>query len=176
MSATDRCRARAGFTLIELVTVLAVLAILAAAVGGPVLGYVTTIRSRFAAARIAADITYLQRRSMNARLRTWAVFDVANNRYTLYEEDAANPGKANRVAVTHPVTQSSASVQLGSGEFGGASMTAASFNGSNELEFDSFGRPYDTSSAALTSDGAITLNNGVSLTVRRVSGLVEQTG
>src|SRR5262249_29630537 len=146
---------RTAFTLIEMAAVMTIIAILAVAVGGPTMSYISTQRSRWASARVATDLTYLQRLAMNSRRRTWASFDVANNRYTLYVEDPANPGKSNRMTLANPLTGANGAVQLGSGDFSGASFSTVSFNSGSELEFSSRGRPYDSSSSILTSDGSI---------------------
>lgn len=167
-------RRHRGFTIIELVTVMVVLAILAVAVGGPTLAHVSAMRSRIAATRIASDLSWIQRLAMNSRRRTWALFDVPNNRYTLYVESLTTPGKASRELLAHPLTGATGATQLGSGEFSGSSLASASFNASGEVEFDSLGMPRDSAAALLTANGTITLNNGVTLTVRPVTGLVEQ--
>lgn len=176
MSATDRRNRGRAFTLIELVAVIVLVAILAASVGGPILSSLGSIRTRHAAARLAGDLAYLQRIALNTRRRTWAVIDVAGNRVRYYVEDAANPGKANRQPLVHEATGSSDAVQFGAGEFRGAALSSCSIAGTGELEFDSFGAPYDGNETALVADGTIAFNGGVTLTIRAVSGLVEVSG
>lgn len=175
MSARDRCK-RHAYTLVELVTVIGIIAILAVAVGGPTLAYASQLRARTAAARIVTDLSYVQRYAMNSRLRTWAVFDAVNERYSLYVEDALNPGKANRVSLTHPMTHTTAPIQFGSAEYGGVTISTATIGSGSEIEFDNFGKPYDTAGTALTTDATIVLSSGVTITIRPVSGLVEQSG
>ncbi|MFO0972969.1 MAG: prepilin-type N-terminal cleavage/methylation domain-containing protein [Phycisphaerae bacterium] len=170
----DGSRRKPGYTLMELATVMVVVAIVAIAVGGPTLAFMSATRSRFAATRIGADLAYVQRLAMNARRRTWVVFDVLNNRYTLYAENPTNPGKANRQLLANPLTGDTGATQLGTGEFGTAALASVSINATAELEFDSLGKPYDANSAELTANGTISLNNSVVLTIRPVSGLVEQ--
>lgn len=176
MNATDGRKLRPAFTLIELATVMSVLAVMAVIVGGPTLAFISTQRSRVAATRLAADLTYIQRLAMNSRRRTWALFDVPNNRYSLFAENLANPGKANRLPLAAALSGDTSAVQLGSGDFSGATISSVSINSTSELEFNNLGSPADGNSSTLAVDATITLNNGVVITVRRVSGLVEQAG
>ena len=169
-------RRRRAFSLIELVTVIVLLGILAACLGGPTLAYMNSIRSRSAATRILADIRFIQRYAMSSRSRTWITFDVANNRYTLYAEDLTNPGKANRKAVAHPLDQSTGAIQLGANTNLNVTLSSVNINSTTEVEFDSWGRPYDGNSAVLTAAGTISLSNGVTITLRPISGFGEQSG
>lgn len=173
-----RCRA---FTLIELVTVIAILGIMAVAVGGPTLSYIDSIRVRAAGSRLVGDIRYIQRLALNSGLRTWIQFDVAANNYTLYIEDGIdNPGKDNRVPLMHPLFQTTDPVQLDSGLFADVSIASADINATDELEYDGFGVPHDGNRTALTNTGTITLNgNGadssVETRITAVSGFVERS-
>jgi len=167
---------RPGFTLVELVSVMAVLGILGAVAVGSTLSYAGPLRSRGAASRLAADIRYIQRYSLASGLRTWVLFNTASNSYQLYAEDPGNPGKAGRLPLTRPLDQSSDPVQFGSGAYWNVSLASVSINSTQELEFDNFGTPYDGASAALTSTGTVTLTDGVSLTIHPVTGFVERAG
>ncbi len=168
--------AHRAFTMIELVTVIVILGVMAVAVGAPTLGYVDSLRSQTAASRMLADIRYVQRYAMSSGLQTWITINVAGDSYQLYAEDPNNPGKANRVPLMHPLDQSTNAVQFGSGAFTNVGIAAANINATTELEFDSFGVPYDGNSTAMTADGTISLSNGVTLTVHQVSGFTEQPG
>lgn len=167
-------RRRSAFTLIELITVIGILGILGVAVAGPTVGYMGTMRSNAAGTRIVADIRYAQRLALASGLRTWVVLSTGSNNYQLYAENRANPGKANRVAATNPFSQSSTAMQLGASPFNSVSLTAVNINSTSEIEFDSFGKPYDANGVALAANGTITLNNGVTITVYPVSGFVER--
>lgn len=173
MSAKRYHSSRSAFTLIELVTVIAVLAVMAVFVGGPTLSHINDMRSSAAASRLASDIRYIQRLALGSGMRTWVVFDVAGNRYSLHIEDPAKPGKAGRLAVTHPLDQTTNAVQFGVGPFAGVSISQADFNSTVELEFDSFGVPYDASGSALTSSGHTLLSNNIAVEVHPVGGFVE---
>ena len=176
MTADGVRRQPGAFTLIELVTVITILGIIAVAVGGPTLAYIDSMRAHAAASRLASDVRYVQRTALNSGLRTWVVFSTASNNYQLYIEDRDNPGEANRLAMTHPFDQTSNAVQFGSGAFTNVSITSVDVNLTSELEFDSFGMPYDGDGAALTGDAVVTLSSGVTITVHPVGGFVERTG
>lgn len=169
---TSLRRARA-FTVVELVTVVVILGILSIASAGPVLTYMTTVRGGAAASRLASDVRSMQRLALSSGLRTWIVFNPSAQTYQLYCEDRNNPGKANRVAVSHPVDQTTSAVMLNTGLFAGVTMSSVNINSAAELEFDSFGQPYDSASVALTASGQIVLSSGGTIVVRPVTGLVE---
>lgn len=152
------------------------MAVIAVAIAGPTLTYMSKIRSRSSATRILADIRYIQRHAMNSRLRTWIVFSTGSNNYRLYAETSPGAGKGTRVALTHPLNQTTSAVQFGSGTDLAVSITAVNINSTSEIEFDSWGKPYDGNSVALSSSGTVTLSNGVTLTIYPISGYVEQAG
>jgi prepilin-type N-terminal cleavage/methylation domain-containing protein len=166
-------RRRHAFTLVELVTVIVILAITSLVTAGPVLLYMGTVRGGAAAARISSDIRYMQRMALSSGRRTWIVFDTATNSYQLYMEDPANPGKAGRLPVTHPMEQTSGSIQLGSGTFAGVSISTATIGSGAEIEFDNFGQPYDTAGVAVSAAGQVTLSSGNTVTLQPVSGFAE---
>ncbi len=176
MAARERLRREPGFTLIELVAVMAIMGIIAISVGGPTLSLMSSMRSRTAASRFCIDVRYAQRHAMSSRLRTWVQINVPADGYRLFVEDPANLGKANRLLLIHPLTQSIVTVQFGSGDFPGVGIVSANINSTAELEFDSFGVPHDGNGTVLTADGQIALTDGVTITIHEVSGLVEQSG
>ncbi len=174
MHARRRWRQRSGFTIIELVSVIAILGVMALAVTGITLDSIDTIRSQAAAARLTSDLRYLQRMTLASGMRAWGVFDVAGNEYRLYAEDPANPGKAGRIPVPHPSDQSTDAVRFGVGTFANIAITAAAFNGTDEVEFDGSGVPYGGNGAPLSAPGVILLSSGVIIQVEPVTGFVER--
>ncbi len=168
-----RLRRVRGFTVVELVTVVVILGILSIASAGPVLTYMTAVRGGAAASRLASDLRYMQRMALSSGLRTWIVFTTSSQTYQLFIEDRDNPGKANRVAVSHPADQSTSAISLNAGPFAGVTITSVNINSAAELEFDSFGQPYDAASAALTTAGQVVLSSGGTIVIQPVTGLVE---
>ena len=51
---------RSAYTLVELVTVISILTIMAVFVGGPTMAYMSEMRSSAAGARLSSDIRYMQ--------------------------------------------------------------------------------------------------------------------
>ena len=150
-----------GFTLIELVVVLAVLGVLSSFVVQA--AHVADDRESLAAERLAQDLRYAQAWAMMSHNRTWVAFDTGNNRYTVYVEDPANPGKAGRLSLTDPLTLTTYQVALGDNEAAGVALASPSFGGKTEVEFDRNGLAYDGDAVALTSNGSVLLG------ARRVS-------
>ena len=176
MRTGHRRPSRSAFTLIEWAAVISILSIMAVAVGGPALSYIDSIRAQAAAARVAGDIRYAQKTALSSGLRTWVLFSTTDNSYRLYVEDAANPGKANRRPAINPLDHSTGVIQFGSGEFVNVSVLSVDIGRTSELEFDTFGVPYNGNGTALTADGVIGLSGGVSVTIHPVGGLVERAG
>lgn len=162
-----------AFTLLELVTVMVILAVLALVVGGPTFTYLNGLRAGAAASRLASDVRYVQRLALGSGLRTWVVVDDADDEYSLYMEDPANPGEANRLPVVHPLDQTTSAVRFGSGPFSNVSITSVDINATSELEFDSFGVPYDASGAPLATAAEVVLSDGAAVRIHPVGGLVE---
>lgn len=173
---TNSASRRSGFTLIELVTVMVILGVVAVAVGTPTLAYMGSVRSRAASSRITTDIRFMQRLALSSGLRTWVVLSTASNNYRLYVEDPANPGEAGRQAVMHPFDQSTAAIQFGSGAYQNVLISSVNINSTSEIEFDSFGAPYDGAGVKLTTNGTIGLSNGVTITLYPQTGFVERAG
>jgi len=166
-------RHRHGFTLIELVTVMVIMGVISLVSAGPVLIYMSTVRGGAAAARISADIRFMQRMALSSGRRTWVVFNTGSNNYQLFMENPASPGKAGRQAVTHPMEQASGVIALNSGPFAGVTISSASIGGGVEVEFDNLGAPYNASEVALTASGSVSLSSGNSVTIQPVSGFAE---
>ena len=164
---------RSAFTLIELVTVMVIIGIMAVSVGGPTLAYIGDMRSSAAAARLASDVRYMQRMALGSGLRTWIVVNEPGDSYALYMEDPANPGKIGRVPVVHPLDQTTNAMQFGAGPFAGVSIDQVNLNSTSELEFDNFGVPYDGNGNALTSASQVVLSNNLAVQVHPIGGFVE---
>ena len=172
MRSTRSHSTRAGFTLIELVTVIVLLGIVGVFVGGPIMSIIGDVKSNAAPPRLAADIRYIQRIALSSGWRTRIVVDNAGDQYTLFmkDPDPLDPWKP----VRDPVTQTLGPVQFGVGPFAGVTIDTVDINGTSVLEFDNFGVPYDANGNVLGSLSRIVLSNNVAVQIHPVSGFVEQ--
>ena len=143
-----------GFSLVEMVVVIAILGALATLAFQSL--HIAGERESLAAERLACDVRYAQGWALMSHNPTWVAFDTANNRYTVYVEDPANPGKAGRVALADPWTNlPSYQVALGDNETGGVTLASPDFGGDTEVKFDRNGLAYDSNGVALASDGSV---------------------
>lgn len=162
-----------AFTLIELITVIVIMGVVALVVAAPAMSNLTSMRASAAATRLASDVRYLQRTAMASGLRTWLVVDANAERYSLYIENAASPGKAGRVGLAHPLDLTTTAIQFNASPYNGVTITSADFNGTSELEFDNFGTPKDSNAVTLTAPGIVILSSGLAVRVHPVGGFVE---
>ncbi len=146
-------RTRAGFTLFELVVSILVLSLLGTFALQA--AHVADDRESLSAERLAQDLRYAQTWAMMSHNKTWVAFDTAANRYTVYVEDPANPGRAGRLTLTDPLTQAGFQVSLGDNEAAGTVLSSPSFAGQVEVEFDRNGLAYDGYDVALSSNGSV---------------------
>jgi prepilin-type N-terminal cleavage/methylation domain-containing protein len=146
-----------GFTVIEVIMVIVILAVLAVIVVPSVGVYYSELQLTNAVQKIVSDIRYVQQAAISKQYIHWVQFNKGQNKYYLWAEDPADPGKANRILLipgdnTVDISSSFPKVSISSTNIGGA--------GKNEIEFNSLGNPYDTSGVKLTSNGVVTLSNG----------------
>lgn len=117
---------RRGFTLIELVVVTTVVAVLAA-ISIPKLLSFNARRVYIAAHELASHIKLARDTAMATQRRTWVDFDTSADSYSVYIEDPDDPGRGNRLWMTHPVTGGNFQVILGSGDAAGVGLASATF-------------------------------------------------
>lgn len=163
-----------GFTIIELIAVMAVAAILAAA-AIPALGMLDAGRSKGAAKQIVRDIDYARARAMTTGTVSWVVFDPGADTYSVLAESVLAPGRAGAATITDPATQAPFIVRLNQGEFAGADLLAANFGGAAEVGFDRLGRPLRSDGTQQVVDGTVTLSGGNTVTVSASSGRAAHT-
>ena len=159
-------------TLIELVAVIAVVAILAVS-AAPTFQKMGAIRQSSGTARVASDIRYARAMAAATRLRTWVAFNVGGQQYSLFIEDPANLGKANRLAMVNPLTRASFVITMNTGELADVALVSVNFDTKTEVEFDNYGKPYDGDGNALAADGNVTLSGGRQVIVTETAGLVK---
>lgn len=163
-----RTRRSVGFTLTELVVILAVIGLLAGA-ALPSLSGLSDARGNVAASRVRSALVFAQEWAMASTVSTWVAFDAADETAAVYVEDAANPGKANRVALTDPLSRTAMVVRLGDA---GQGIDAVDFGATNEVQFDASGSPFDAGGTPLATDGTVTMAGGAVVRVTRNTGLV----
>ena len=147
-----RNRRHAGFTLVEMTLVLAIMAILAGIAVPRFASALANHRAESAAARIVADLELAARLARTASTDQVVAFDVGLNRYCL-------KGVPN---LDHP--ERDYEIYLADEPYG-ATLVSADFGGDGEVSFDMYGLP-DTG-------GKLTLSVGDC--VQKIS-LVAETG
>jgi len=157
-----------GFTLTELAMVVVVVALLSGMAATSVSG-IASARQNIAAVRIRTALVHAQEWSMGSHNKTWVAFDTGGDLVSVFVENPANPGKANRLALSDPLTRSAMTVQLGSD---GVGIDTAAFGGTSEVQFDASGNPADANGNALVSDGTVGVTGGGTIRVTRGTGLV----
>ncbi len=131
-------RARRAFTLLELVVVLAIIAIVSAIAAPRYAGATQRFRADVAARRVASDLLYV-RNSARAASRSYSVvFDVPGSSYSVSGLADPQRGGSNYV------------VALGSEPYA-CFLASASFGGGGTLTFNGYGRPSAAGSAVLQS-------------------------
>lgn len=163
-----------GFTLVELVAVLVVTAILAAT-AVPALGTLADTRRGLAASGLRRDLTLARQRAVATGTRSWVIFDVNAETWSLLVEDPSSPGRAGAVALADPGTGRDHVVQLGAGAFGGVTLASADFDGGVEIGFDWLGRPLNGAESDLAAAGTVTLSGGGQVVVAATTGHVSVT-
>ena len=158
----------AGFTLTELIVVMALLAILASMAVAS-LSWVDSARQNLAASRVRTTLVFAQEWALDSGCRTWVTFDVPGDLITVYAEDPTNPGKANRLNMTDPLTRSAMTLPLGAN---GVGISSVSMAGTTEVEFDPEGAPHDANGNLLAVDGTVGVTGGSTVRVTRNTGLV----
>lgn len=161
-------RSAAGFTLTELTLVMAVLATLAGMAMAS-LGWVASAAESVALARIRSALVFAQEWAQGTSHSTWVAFDVAADTVSVYVEDPANPGKANRLSMMDPLTRSPMELTLGAY---GVGIDSALLGAGAEVEFDGEGAPRDAAGAPWGADGTVVVTGGGTVRVTRGTGLV----
>jgi prepilin-type N-terminal cleavage/methylation domain-containing protein len=132
-------RRRAGFTLLELVVVIAILGLLAGLAIPRIAGTVARRRAEAAAVRIMNDIKHARRAAVAASTERKIVFDPTQNSYVLEDVTSA----VNNAALYR--------VHLDRAPYG-AALRYANFDGKLMLTFDGYGTP--------SADGMVVVGAG----------------
>lgn len=172
-----RCFAQArrdGFTLIELVIIMLILVIVAAAVI-PSIGDTTGMRMSATARKVQSDIAFAQSLAMTGGQRYRVYFNLAPAPAAGYAvvnntDGDANWGEAGEFA-RDPVGGGTLSVTLNTGDYAGVTISAVGFSGSF-VEFDTLGRPYDNL-GLLAAGNTVTMAGG---SATQTVTVTQQTG
>jgi len=163
-----------GFTLIELLAVLIMLAIISA-VAVPALTSVSATRQTAAASRLVRDLQLARQRSVARGVRTWVVVSADQQRYALFIEDPASPGRAGRMPMVDEATGRAFVVALDRGEWRGVSIEGVDIAGASEVGFDTRGRPLAADETILASDGTISLSGAYAVRITARTGMVQRS-
>jgi len=167
-----------GFTLIEMVAVLVIVGIMSLT-AAPVLSSMSNSRKAAGASQVLLDLHLARQTAVARGVRIWVVFDSVNNTYALYAEPSGNPGKANRVVMTDPVTGSSYVTDLGQGIFAGGGITSVNIPSggvpASEVGFDYLGRSIGADENLLQTNGTVDLAGGHQITVLARTGYCYQS-
>ena len=138
-SARSGTRARAGFTLIEILVVVIILGI-AAAIIVPHIGSRSDLKATSAARLIMADLIYTQNRSISTQKWHYVQFDAGAEGYRVLDQF-----QPTITIITHPVERSPVAVSIGPGgpaPLRDVLLDSVSFDGQSVLAFDEMGTPY----------------------------------
>ena len=159
-----------GFTILELIVVIVILAVLAA-VAVPTVATVGMTRGAAAGRQLLRDLTFARQRAAATGTRSWVVFDVNAETWSVLAENPSLPGRANATVLTDSASGHTFVQQLGTGAFFGVGITSATFDAAAQVGFDWLGRPLNSAETDLTADGVVTLTTGHTVTVLEGSGL-----
>lgn len=147
---TGHSRCRAGYTLVEVLVVVTILGI-ASAIIVPQMLAAGTLGVQAAARIIIADILYAQNDAIAKQRTRRVVFDPANERYSLVDENGAVltarwiSGEANNYVVDFVNDTRFTGVVIVSANFGGATPQV--------LEFDALGGPLNGGTVEIEFQG-----------------------
>jgi len=160
-----------GFTLVELIAVLLIVAILAAA-AVPALDSVQRSRQVVAARMLLHGLTFARQHAVATGVRTWVVVDVGNQTWRILAENPLAPGRGGAIALSDPGAASELAERLDAGDFGDVRIVSAAFDGAAEVGFDWLGRPLNSTESDLAEAGEIVLSGSHRLTVEVETGHV----
>jgi type II secretion system protein H len=132
-------RTRGGFTLVEVMTVMVILGIAAAAIV-PQIGTRNDLDAAAAARSVMADLVYAQNRAISTQKIHYVVF--TGSGYSICTRDTSG---SPLYTITNPTTQNSYVVTFGTpgNEFENVSISSVNFDASPSMtiQFDSLGAP-----------------------------------
>lgn len=166
---------KTGFTLVELVMILLVVAILSVAMMTDLVSSLSSVRLEAARWKLKSDIIYAQNLSVTQGLNHGVIFDPDAETYSLYSQTTDNivndPQTTNPFTINYTTDPSFKGIGINSASLGSPTT--------NRLEFDSYGAPYfdDATVPAnkLIVDGTIILGSGgstMTITITKETGKI----
>lgn len=160
---------RRGFTLLEMIMVIVLLAIMGISASTR-LENVSDTKAQLTTQKITSDVRYAQMLAIQTQQRTRIAFDLSSVPRTMSLLIEESPG--NWTALKNPLTKADYIVSFNTGDYAGVLLTGVSLNSSNNLVFDSLGRPYDLAGAALNDPASIQFNSNFNLQIESETGKV----
>jgi prepilin-type N-terminal cleavage/methylation domain-containing protein len=164
-----RARKAGGFTLPEMIVVVAITAIMAATAAPSLLNLGST-RCAAAARQLVRDLTFARQRSIATGTRHWVVFNTSTQTWSVLIENINSPGRSGATALNDLASGRPFVQTMNAAPFSAVSLTAVSIGGASEIGFDWQGKPLNASEAALTTDGTVTFTGSRTVTIKANTG------
>lgn len=148
-----------GFSLVELIMVMVIMAILAAMIVPRFINVIESLRVRNAVEKIKDDIRYIRDYAVARHDTTWFVVDLSTNSYGIY----SGPSSGDRTLIVDPSTNLQQIVDI-SALYTDVVITSVNFGGNQEMFFDWWGTP--------GNGGDIVINNSITIKIEAKSGYV----
>ena len=152
--------AQDGFTLVELIITIMLLAILGVAAFTRLRDSTGPIRLRAAIDQITSDIELSKSFAMARHDTITIVYNSGSDNYQIFSGPTGS-----RTALSNFPGSNNGTVSLAGLEYTGVDISAVSFNGGNELSFDPWGNAL--------SGGTVTLNGTEVITIHSLTGYWE---
>ena len=132
---------RGGYTLVEMLLVILILGI-AGAIVIPHTSQAHVLRIHAAVRTVVADITYAQTDALAYQQRRAIIFSEEDNTYTIAEVSVSSGGDVTYTPLFLAGGPGAGhTIDFNGGQFDGASLRAADFDGDSILVFDEIGAP-----------------------------------